>query len=398
MVLSFWGVLGSLFALSCGTSTIDAVVSDDVTAQGGSSFDPPADATCHTPRAGLFVLRGESGCLSRGATTSVFGTPAFAVELATDCASSAAQWELTPGVAGTFSVRNVETNLMLDVRAGSDVPGTAVILYDPNMLDNQRFWLRPRAGGAYELSPRHAPTDCVEARNDASVEIWSCEETRSEHRRFQDFLAQKRREEMVRDSILSQIRTIRDVDSDRYVWPHILNEVAQALPPLTWLINVSNVTPSVQPMVSTDSTAADQPPPPVQIQLTGRTVDIQGYTRFMRQLEDSPWLDNVTAVSANTVVESGRAVTAFVLTATFSRPSPDRIQTVSVAQSVVHRDVGLRCYFGIRTCRRRVNLANAVSPAHSRRRNRHCRSRARSSAFLLRLLLRRCCLWRLALS
>lgn len=160
------------------------------------------------------------------------------------------------------------------------------------------------------------------------------EETRSEHRRFQDFLAQKRREELVRDSILSQIRTIRDVDSDRYVWPHILNEVAQTLPPLTWLINVSNVTPAIQPVVSTDSTAADQPPPPVQIQLTGRTVDIQGYTRFMRQLEDSPWLDNVTAVSANTVVESGRAVTAFVLTATFSRPSPDRIQTVSVAQSV----------------------------------------------------------------
>lgn len=160
------------------------------------------------------------------------------------------------------------------------------------------------------------------------------EETRSEHRRFQDFLAQKRREEMVRDSILSQIRTIKDVDGDRYVWPHILNEVAQALPPLTWLINVSNATPALQPVVSTDSAAVTAPPPPVQIQLTGRTVDIQGYTRFMRQLEDSPWLNNVTAVSANTVVESGRAVTAFVLTATFSRPSPDRIQTVSVAQSV----------------------------------------------------------------
>lgn len=161
------------------------------------------------------------------------------------------------------------------------------------------------------------------------------EETRSEHRRFQEYLAQKRREEMVRDSILSQIRTIRQVDGDRYVWPHMLNEVAQALPPLTWLINVANLPPAQAPQTLNDSTATEAPPPPpVQLQLTGRTVDIQGYTRFMRQLEDSPWLSNVTAVSANTVVESGRAVTAFVLTATFSRPSPDRIQTVSVAQSV----------------------------------------------------------------
>ena len=162
------------------------------------------------------------------------------------------------------------------------------------------------------------------------------EETRSEHRRFQEYLAQKRREEMVRDSILSQIRTIRQVDGDRYVWPHILNEVAQALPPLTWLINVANLPPAQAPQaLNDDSTATEAPPPPpVQLQLTGRTVDIQGYTRFMRQLEDSPWLSEVTAVQANTVVESGRAVTAFILTATFSRPSPDRIQTVSVAQSV----------------------------------------------------------------
>jgi len=71
------------------------------------------------------------------------------------------------------------------------------------------------------------------------------------------------------------------------------------------------------------------------VQLTGRTVDIQGYTRFMRQLEDSPWLNNITAISANTVVEQGRAVTAFVLTATYTKPPVERVQTVPVAESVV---------------------------------------------------------------
>ena len=161
-------------------------------------------------------------------------------------------------------------------------------------------------------------------------------QARAEHRRFQDFLAQKRKEELVRDSILSQIKTIQDVDGDRYIWPHILDEVARALPPFTWLVNLAFVAPTQLPSLEVDTASVDTlAPPPVQVQLTGRTVDIQGYTRFMRQLEDSPWLGNITAVSANTVVEMGRAVTAFVLNATYIKPPVDRVQTVPVAESVV---------------------------------------------------------------
>ncbi len=160
-------------------------------------------------------------------------------------------------------------------------------------------------------------------------------QARAEHRRFQDFLAQKHKEELVRDSILSQIQTIQDVDADRYVWPHILDEVARALPPFTWLVNLSFVAPTATVSLAADTAKVETAPPPVQVQLTGRTVDIQGYTRFMRQLEDSPWLNNITAVSANTVVEQGRAVTAFVLNVTYNKPPIDRIQTVPVAESVV---------------------------------------------------------------
>jgi Tfp pilus assembly protein PilN len=159
------------------------------------------------------------------------------------------------------------------------------------------------------------------------------EDLRSQHQRFREFLVQKEKEEMVRDSILAQIRTIQQVDGDRYVWPHILDEVARALPPFTWLVDVGPA-PATEPLQPTDSTMAPVPPP-VEVQVTGRTVDIQGYTRLMRQLEDSPWLGNVTAVSANTVVEQGRAVTAFVLKATFTRPDRTQIRTVPVAESVV---------------------------------------------------------------
>ena len=36
----------------------------------------------------------------------------------------------------------------------------------------------------------------------------------------------------------------------------------------------------------------------VVFELNGRTVDIQAYTRFLRQLEASPWITDVTPVSA----------------------------------------------------------------------------------------------------
>jgi Tfp pilus assembly protein PilN len=159
------------------------------------------------------------------------------------------------------------------------------------------------------------------------------DQLQGEHQRFTEFLVQKRKEEATRDSILAQIRTIRRVDGDRYVWPHILDEVARAVPPFTWLVEVGPA-PAPQVLLA-DSVAADAGPPPVEVQLAGRTVDIQGYTRFMRQLEDSPWLGNVTAVSATTVVEQGRAVTAFVLKATFTRPDAAQITSVPVAESVV---------------------------------------------------------------
>jgi len=48
-------------------------------------------------------------------------------------------------------------------------------------------------------------------------------------------------------------------------------------------------------------------------------MDIQGFTRFMRQLEDSPWLRDVTIISTGTDIDHGRAVTVFTVKASYSR-------------------------------------------------------------------------------
>jgi Tfp pilus assembly protein PilN len=165
------------------------------------------------------------------------------------------------------------------------------------------------------------------------------EQARSENRRFKTFLADKRRQEKIRDSLLAQITVIRTVDGDRYIWPHLLDEITKALPAYTWLIDMG---PLKAPPVSTaplktkadsvaDSTAKAAA---LAFQLNGRTIDIQAYTRFLRQLEASPWIENVTPVSAQTIVEKERPVTAFSIRATFSRADSAYIRTAPFSQSV----------------------------------------------------------------
>jgi type IV pilus assembly protein PilN len=175
------------------------------------------------------------------------------------------------------------------------------------------------------------------------------EQSRSENKRFKAFLSEKRHQETVRDSLVAQIGTIRMVDGDRYVWPHLMDEVTRALPAYTWLVDLgpaaANAAAHPGTPASTPAPAAAKPgakpdstgpvaPPPVQFELNGRTVDIQAYTRFLRQLEASPWITDVTPVSAQTVVEKDRPVTAFTIRATYRQADSAYIKTVPLSQSV----------------------------------------------------------------
>jgi type IV pilus assembly protein PilN len=172
------------------------------------------------------------------------------------------------------------------------------------------------------------------------------EQARSENRRFKAFIADKRRQEKIRDSLLAQITVIRRVDGDRYIWPHLLDEITKALPAYTWLVDLgtSSATPNAAPAAAqapkgkggkagaTPDTAVVQPA--LAFQINGRTIDIQAYTRFLRQLEASPWIVDVTPVSAQTVVEKERPVTAFVIRAAYTRADSAYIRTAPFSQSV----------------------------------------------------------------
>ena len=132
------------------------------------------------------------------------------------------------------------------------------------------------------------------------------------------------------------------MDGDRYVWPHLLDEITKALPAYTWLVDLGS-TARCRPVAAPAGQARHQgrfrrrPTPPsraLTFQLNGRTIDIQAYTRFLRQLEASPWIKDVTPVSAQTVVEKERPVTAFSIRATYTTADSAYIRTAPFSQSV----------------------------------------------------------------
>ena len=161
--------------------------------------------------------------------------------------------------------------------------------------------------------------------------------------RYVAVLRERRKAEAQRDSILRQVDIIKAIDGDRFVWPHILDEVSRALPPFTWLKSVQQLATTAPPAgtkvaadSSADSTARplNTAPPPLQFRVVGHTVDIQALTRFMKILEASPFVQNVQLARSELVMLDGKEVTEFQLDAEYERPDPTVLQTVPVSLSV----------------------------------------------------------------
>lgn len=149
----------------------------------------------------------------------------------------------------------------------------------------------------------------------------------TEAKRFETLMQQKRKAERIRDSLQTQIGVIRGVDRGRYIWPHVMDEVAKTLPAYTWLNTVTSQ--GVVPSEAGDSTG-DR----IRFIIDGRTVDYQAFTQFLRQLEASPWIQNVQTLKSETVVEAQRPVTSFRIQADFAPADSAYIRTVPLAQSV----------------------------------------------------------------
>lgn len=210
-----------------------------------------------------------------------------------------------------------------------DFKGIIAQVKDPWLIGAVVAWVIVGGGGALLFITDRARMARAESR---------LEGVRQEKRRYDIVIAQKRQAENVRDSLLYEINVIRDIDADRYIWPHVLDQTTKALPPYTWITRVASATaivgpgqPGSQPVtVQEDSLGVSS----VRVTIDGRTVDIQAYTTFLRQLAASPWFTEVTPASSQTVIEADRPVTGFSVTVRYRIADSVYIRTIPLVQAV----------------------------------------------------------------
>jgi Tfp pilus assembly protein PilN len=116
-----------------------------------------------------------------------------------------------------------------------------------------------------------------------------------------------------RDSIAQKVDMIQEIDALRYVWPHLLDELARALPDFTWLTQVIQVSVGEE----------------LQFQVRGRAANNLALTTFWRQLQESPFIRSVELVQTEQVLESsGQLVYDFQLDCVYGPPPMDIIETI----------------------------------------------------------------------
>jgi len=163
--------------------------------------------------------------------------------------------------------------------------------------------------------------------------------------RYAAVLREKKKAETQRDSVMRQLNIIKTIDNDRFVWPHIMDEISRALPQYTWVISVKQTsapTAAGGEDASKDSKdkkkKAAQPqeeaPQPMKFTVVGNTVDIQALTRFMKLLAASPFIQNVQLVNSQLAQADGKEVTEFTLEAQYHQPDSTAIRTVPLTLSV----------------------------------------------------------------
>jgi Tfp pilus assembly protein PilN len=170
--------------------------------------------------------------------------------------------------------------------------------------------------------------------------------------RYSSVLREHDKAEARRDTVLRSLNLIRAIDDDRFIWPHIMDEVSRALPPYTWIVSLgfSGTGQAQAPVTTVAAASVDSSPAggrkkrraiatmvprdTIRVRLVGNTVDIQSLTRFIRQLEASPFLEQIQLAKSERANDNGKEVTQFQLDMLYSRPDPAMMKRVPLAVSV----------------------------------------------------------------
>jgi Tfp pilus assembly protein PilN len=117
------------------------------------------------------------------------------------------------------------------------------------------------------------------------------------------------------DSVIQKIEVIRSVDSRRYEWPRLLDQVSLSVPAYTWLTQMNT------------GGGRDGSSGPV-FALQGFVGTTQALTRLMKNLEGSPFIREVTLITTEQDELDGRTVLRFSLEARYEVAEPSLVRTV----------------------------------------------------------------------
>jgi Tfp pilus assembly protein PilN len=156
------------------------------------------------------------------------------------------------------------------------------------------------------------------SRNELTVAL---DAAAADSARYADLIDQNDRMMARRDSIAQRVAIIQEIDGDRYVWPHIMDEVARALPDYTWLRELLQLSSGEE----------------LQFRIVGQAGNNFAVTRFMEDLEASLFIRNVELVSTEQVLDQGsnRIVNQFELEAVYERPPAELLETVPLLEGGV---------------------------------------------------------------
>lgn len=183
--------------------------------------------------------------------------------------------------------------------------------------------------------------------------------------RFSAVLVARARAQTTRDSVYQQLAIIKSIDDSRFTWPHLLEEIDLALPPYTWLTGISQTSAIVTAAADNDTSSARKAKrdsakgktakdsiaaarrkrahadslfkgdgATTKFRIVGQTVDIQALTLFMKNLEASPFIKNVSLTRSDLVTTNNKDVTEFQLEAETEMPPPGMIETIPLSVAV----------------------------------------------------------------
>ena len=235
-------------------------------------------------------------------------------------------------------------------RAGAGARARALVS-DPFLAGAVAAVLVAAGGGGFLYTEQARAETALVAREQKAT---------ADSARYAALLAARRAAAAERDSVRRQLGVITTIDSARYAWAHVLDEVSRALPPYTWLTAVQQTSapplPVAPPKAKGDKPGGDNAAggaradaksdgkagkpdsaaarTALTFRVVGQTVDIQALTAFMRDLEASPFIQHVQLARSEAVQADGKEVTEFTLDAELQPPPRDVLRTERLAVPV----------------------------------------------------------------